>query len=80
MSATPQQIIPPLYFKTICQNPSCRTPLGGFHVPQVGATIIYACQRCQHASVYKVEQFGIVPFLLDRHGKEVKPPSPAVRK
>jgi hypothetical protein len=71
MTATPQQIIPPLYFKTLCQNPPCKTPLGGF-VPQPGVVVIFACQRCQHVSVFHSQPNGIFPFLLDRHGREVK--------
>lgn len=79
MTATPPQpIIPQHYFRTLCQNPSCRTPTGGF-VPQPGLKVIFACQRCQHVTVFHSEASNISSFLFDRHGRQIQPPpaSPA---
>ncbi len=55
--------IPQHFFKAKCQNPDCRTLLGGFHVPCDGGLIVYACQKCGQTSVFRNEKFGINAVL-----------------
>lgn len=65
----PASILPDQYFRTLCQNPKCRAPLGGFHVPQVGATILYACHRCRNVSIFRVDTHQITTQLQDPKGR-----------
>jgi len=64
-----ESMVPAQYFRTLCQNPRCRCPLGGFHIPQVGATVLYACHKCSHVSIFRVDTYGISVQLQDRHGR-----------
>lgn len=59
------RLVPEHYFRTLCQNPTCRTPLGGFHIPCIGGTVMFACHRCRLVSLFRNEQFGIQAVLLD---------------
>lgn len=88
ISAVAQGLIPEHYFRTLCQNEGCRVSLGGFHIPHVGGTVMYACHRCRNVSIFRSEQFGIQSYLLDVKGtqldkKTLKPlnsaaPSPSI--
>lgn len=80
-SSDPIQL-PELYFKAKCQNPDCRTLLGGFHVPCQGGVIVFACFKCNKTSVFRNEAYQIRAVLAGPIvGNEVGvPPSPQRRR
>lgn len=72
-TATAAGLVPEQYFRALCQNESCRSKLGGFHVPEVGGSILFACHRCQLVSVFLVELKQIKPYLIDMKDRLLDP-------
>ncbi len=56
--------IPPHYFRALCQNASCRSHLGGFHIPCVGGMVVYDCGKCGTSSAFKNYAFGIRAVIV----------------
>jgi hypothetical protein len=51
--------LPSLFLKLLCQNPKCRAPIGGMHIPAPEARLIIYCHKCGARSGFLQTSHGV---------------------
>lgn len=90
----PPRVIPDHIFTARCQLQRCQKPVGAFHLPQVGAVVVFGCHSCGLYSVFRSTPTALESYLVDRDRRTIldkrtgratpstsaTPPLPPVRK
>ena len=50
--------LPGQMYRTLCQDPGCRAPLGGMHIPCGGGLVVFHCHACGSSSAFENTAVG----------------------
>lgn len=61
--------LPDHFFRSLCGNEACRTPLGGMHFPCDGGFVVFGCSVCGAVTLFTNTKNGFVSQVLGYSNK-----------
>jgi hypothetical protein len=64
--------LPEHFFKAMCQDVKCRSPLGGMHIPCVSGMVVFLCGKCNGVTMFEATPTGFKSKFLGTRKEPVK--------